>query len=104
VVLIEVETHVGSLEEIIRELHSKRDALAQGGRGRQRIHVVLALPRSRHHRSIVQAHPRTIDTAFPISSIRLARALTEGSTAWPGDGILWIASDPARPTGSAKGG
>ena len=90
IVLIEVETHIGSLEEIIRELHSKRDAVDQAESPRKRIHVVLVLPTSRHHRSIVQAHPKTINAAFPISSIRLARALADPSAGWPGDGILWI--------------
>ncbi len=94
IVLIEVETHVASLEEIIRELHSKREAvaqaIAQAGSPARGIHVVLALPSSRHHRSIVRAHPRIITAAFPISSIRLARALTDSLVDWPGDGILWI--------------
>jgi len=98
IVLIEVETRIGSLEEIIRELHSKRQALAEeqqaeGGPTRRPIHVVLALPATRHHQLIVAAHPKTISTAFPIPSRALARALATGTSPWPGDGILWIPRD-----------
>jgi len=100
IVLIEVETRIGSLEEIIRELHSKRQALAEepapetdAAPGRRPVHVVLALPSTRHHRSIAAAHPRTISTVFPIPSTALARALSDGTSRWPGDGILWLPRD-----------
>ncbi len=73
IVLIEVETRVGSLEEIIRELHSKREALAGASlnTGELRpIFVVLGLPRTRHHAAIVRDLPRTIAAAFPAPSSR----------------------------------
>lgn len=96
-ILIEVETHLSSLEEIIRELHAKRQGLIAGrepsGAGfvERRVHVVLAVPATRHHRSIVAAHPRIIAAAFPIPSRDLEEALARGPTEpWPGDGILWI--------------
>ena len=91
-VLIEVETRVGGLEEIIRELHAKRQSVLEAAvapLGRP-IHVVLALPSTRHHRSIVRDHPEIIRAAFPSRSLDLRRALGHGSVAWPGDGILWI--------------
>jgi transcriptional regulator with XRE-family HTH domain len=63
-VVCEVETRVGSLEEIIRELHAKRDALRSslgaGPRADLPIHAVLVLPRTRHHQAILREHPRTI--------------------------------------------
>jgi transcriptional regulator with XRE-family HTH domain len=90
-ILIEVESHLGSLEEIVRELHSKREAVAGAALGDgPPIHVVLCLPRTRHHESIVSAHPRTIAAAFPASSSAIEAAIQDVSLPWPGDGILWI--------------
>jgi transcriptional regulator with XRE-family HTH domain len=94
IVLIEVESHLGSLEEIIRELHSKRQALAEAEPDRMRrlIHVVLCLPRTRHHLSILRAHPRIIAAAFPQSSAHIEAALADCSRPWPGDGLLLVAA------------
>lgn len=89
-ILMEVETRVGSLEEIVRELHSKRRAFidavdADAGR---RVHVVLVLPLTRRHATMVKAHPEIIRAAFPVSPSAIRRALTSGSGSWPGDGLL----------------
>ena len=94
VILVEVETRLGSVEEIIRELHAKRLAVAEAApvdsRPHRTIYTVLCLPPTRHHRSIVGAHPKTISAAFPAPSLELARALRDASTPWPGDGLLWV--------------
>lgn len=92
IVLIEVETHLSSLEEIIRELHAKRQAFqdASPGEVARPIHLVLVLPATRHHRSIVRDHPEVIRAAFPSPSISLSRALADSSRPWSGDGVLWI--------------
>ena len=92
-VLCEVETRVGSLEEIIRELHAKRDALrgslGSGPRADLPIHAVLVLPRTRHHQAILREHPRTIQAAFPMRPDAVAAALEDVAAPWSGDGILW---------------
>jgi hypothetical protein len=93
-VLCEVETRVGSLEEIIRELHAKRDAIrtaiAPNARARLPIHVVLIMPRTRHHQAIVRDHPRTIQAALPMRSEAISAALDNAACPWSGDGILWV--------------
>ncbi len=99
IVLIEVETRIGGLEEHVRELHSKRQALVEAlsptaGPVRP-IHVVLALPATRRHRSIVRDHPEIIKAAFPASSAAVLQALVDCGRAWPGDGILWISQGAA---------
>jgi hypothetical protein len=88
VVLVEVETRLRRLEEIVRELHSKREAF--GGEG-QSVHVVLVLPPTRNHRAVARAHPALVKAAFPTPSGDLLSALGSGTGRWPGDGILWIA-------------
>jgi hypothetical protein len=88
VVLVEVETHVRALEAILREVGDKRVAVAATV-GRRRVHVVLALPATRHHRAIVRAHPAITATAFPVPSQALERAIEGETGPWPGDGILW---------------
>ena len=97
-VLCEVETRVGSLEEIIRELHAKRDAvrtaMASGPRAHVPIHAVLILPRTRHHQAIVREHPRTIQAAFPMPSESILGALRDVTCQWTGDGILWVRATP----------
>lgn len=99
VVLMEVETHVRALETIIRKGAEKRTAVAEASPAR-RIHVVLVLPPTRHHRALVNAHPRIVAVAFPASNATLSNALGNPDGAWPGDGILWIAGREARrPTG-----
>ena len=95
-VLFEVETHIHALEAIIREGEDKRSAVAvdaapaADGEPGRRVHVVLVLPPTRHHRSLVAAHPGTIKAAFPASTADLKRALTSAEVPWPGDGILWL--------------
>ena len=100
VVLCEVESRVGSLEEIIRELHAKRDAVRAARReasGRP-IHAVLILPTTRHHLEIVRHHPRTILAAFPMPPAAVEAALKDATIPWTGDGILWtrVAARPAQ--------
>jgi DNA-binding XRE family transcriptional regulator len=63
VVLVEVETRLRRFEEIVRELHSKRAALIDSVPGRQ-VHVVLALPPTRHHQLLVRAHPDSFRAGF----------------------------------------
>ncbi len=95
-VLLEVETHVHALEAIIREGEDKRSAVAgdtapaTDGEPGPRVHVVLVLPPTRHHRSLVAEHPGTIKAAFPASSADIRSALTSTDMPWPGDGILWL--------------
>ena len=98
-ILFEVETHVHALEAIIREGEDKRSAVAAAGTADadfdaagagRRVHVILVLPPTRHHRTLVAAHPGTIKAAFPASTADIRRALTSADTPWPGDGILWL--------------
>jgi len=96
VVLCEVESRVGSLEEIIRELHSKRDAfrITTDATAGPPIRAVLILPRTRHHLAIVSHHPITIQAAFPMRSDAVAAALGDVNVPWTGDGILWTRVAP----------
>jgi transcriptional regulator with XRE-family HTH domain len=98
VVLMEVETHVCALEAIIREGTEKRSAVAAAA-GARRIHVVLVLPPTRHHRSLVYGHPAIVAAAFPASDTDLATALAGPDHQWPGDGILWATEGVATTTG-----
>ena len=52
VVLVEVETVIRRWEELARELHEKRAAVAEALTGEARVHVVLALPPTRANRSL----------------------------------------------------
>lgn len=88
VVLMEVETHVRAFETVIREGSEKRSAVATAV-GARRIHVILVLPPTRHHRALVSAHPSIVAAAFPAGDAELAAALTDPDREWPGDGILW---------------
>jgi transcriptional regulator with XRE-family HTH domain len=91
VVLMEVESRVRTLEAAVRELHDERAAVALAEPGRP-IHVVLALPPTRHHRALVRSHPALINVTFPIPSRLLEAAVRDGGR-WPGDGILWLAKN-----------
>lgn len=102
VVLFEVETHVHALEAIIREGEDKRSAVAAGAAApAQRVHVILVLPPTRHHRTLAAAHPGTIKAAFPASTADIKRALTSADVPWPGDGILWLGAG-ARPNNGLR--
>jgi transcriptional regulator with XRE-family HTH domain len=90
IVLTEVESRLRRLEEIQRELQSKRESVIDTF-GRERpIHVVLALPPTHHHRTLVREHPALIRTAFPASSAQIRAALADAALPFPGDGILWV--------------
>ncbi len=92
IVLIEVESHLQVLEAAIREGNEKRALVAQVSPSGSRVHSVLVLPPTRHHRTLVGNHPETIAAALPIRSAMLHGALIRSDLEWPGDGILWIGS------------
>jgi DNA-binding XRE family transcriptional regulator len=95
-ILIEVETRVHALESIIREGEEKRSAVAANAAAGSRVHVVLVLPPTRHHRSLVGAHPGTIRASFPSAAAEIRRALTSADRPWPGDGLLWLGASPTK--------
>ena len=97
IVLMEVETSVRAFETVIRASTEKRAAVSTTVGSDRRIHVVLVLPPSRHHKALVAAHPRIVATAYPASSDALIRALADPSIERPGDGLLWVA--PSRREG-----
>ncbi len=96
-VLIEVESRVQAFEAVIRECAGKRAAVAAVAAPAHHVHVVLALPPTRHHRALVTAHPEIVATAFPASSMSIMRALRDPLIEWPGDGILWCQVATRRP-------
>jgi transcriptional regulator with XRE-family HTH domain len=89
IVLLEVETHIQVLEAVIREGNDKRDKVACDAGHGGRVHSVLVLPPTRHHRDLVRAHSETMRAAFPVRSVDLRRSLSAG-VPWPGDGLLWL--------------
>lgn len=91
IVLLEVESRVRALEAIIREGAEKRAAVAASVGPEHRLHVVLVLPPTRHHKGLVAAHPRIVTAAFPAAEGTLLEAMTTSDAPWPGDGILWVA-------------
>jgi transcriptional regulator with XRE-family HTH domain len=90
VVLVEVETRVRRLEEVIRELHSKRQAF-ELEEPRHRVHVVLALPPTTNHFALARTFESLIRTVFPAKRRDLEAALASATLPWPGDGLIWIA-------------
>lgn len=89
-VLCEIESRLRRMEQIVRELHAKREAVLATVDGRVKVHVVLVLPPTRHHQALVRELPTTLRAAFPASSADLHRALESPDAPWPGDGILWM--------------
>jgi transcriptional regulator with XRE-family HTH domain len=74
-VLFEVETHLQVLEAVIREGNDKRERVAHDVGPIGRVHSVLVLPPTRHHRDLVRAHSATMRAAFPVRSVDLRRSL-----------------------------
>ena len=101
-VLCEVETRLRRLEEIVREVHDKRESVRTTAPAGTRVHAVLVLPPTRHHRALVHAHPETIRAALPVRSTELRAALQAPNGEWPGDGLLWLAT--RGPPGGLSGG
>ncbi len=93
VVSIEVETHIRAWDAVVRRCQEKRERIRDALGGRAVVHAVLCLPPTRHHRQLVAALGETVRLTFPVPSERLRRALEDGS-AWPGDGLLWMAGGP----------
>ncbi len=89
-VLLEVETHVQVLEAVIREGNQKRESVAYEVGPDRRVHSVLVLPPTRHHRALVRMHSETMQAAYPVRSTNLRRSLTSASIPWPGDGVMWL--------------
>jgi len=97
IVAIEVETRIRAWDAVVRRCEEKRERTRDALGGQVVVHAVLCLPPTRHHRQLVAALGETVRLTFPVPSERLRRALEDG-TAWPGDGILWLAGGPD-PTG-----
>jgi transcriptional regulator with XRE-family HTH domain len=93
IVAIEVETRIRAWDAVVRRCQEKRERIQDALGGRAVVHAVLCLPPTRHHRQLVAALGESARLTFPVPSERLRRALEEG-TAWPGDGILWMAGGP----------
>jgi transcriptional regulator with XRE-family HTH domain len=91
VVLFEVESHVRQWEEIVRECQSKREHVRASAAVDVRVHSVLVLPPTRHHRELVAAHTASVNVAFPVASSTLEQVLRDPEARWPGDGLLWVA-------------
>jgi DNA-binding XRE family transcriptional regulator len=89
VVLFEVESHVLRWEEIVRETQSKRETVRAALPSR-RVHSVLVLPPTRHHRDLVAALRSSVRSVFPHPSSTLEACLAGADGAWPGDGLLWV--------------
>ncbi len=95
IVLFEVESKVGRVEELLREYRAKVDDVEAGAGGR-RVHIVLVLPPTRHNRAVVAAARATLRQVFPADSASLLGALRSGGP-WPGNGILWLGTgEPTR--------
>jgi transcriptional regulator with XRE-family HTH domain len=92
IVLIEYESRIGKLEEIVRECHDKREAVAAAVGPDRRVHVLLALSMTKRHRALVGDHPATIVATFPLSNAEIETVLVGPDGRWPGDGILWVNS------------
>ena len=90
IVLNEVETRVRRLEEIQRELHTKRDAAMDQFGSDRPVHVVLVMPPTHRHRSIVREHAAQLAASFPARPSAIRSALADAAVPFPGDGILWI--------------
>jgi transcriptional regulator with XRE-family HTH domain len=90
VVLGEVESRVRRLEEIQRELHSKRDAAIERYGADRRVHVLLVLPPTHRHRALVREHGTQVAASFPARSSAIKAALADATLPYPGDGILWV--------------
>jgi DNA-binding XRE family transcriptional regulator len=103
VVLVEVESRINRLEEIVRECHAKRQAVATAELAK-RVHVALAIPRTNHHRLLVEANWSTFAAAFPVDGEALERALADPSIAWPGDGLIWAPRGPSERTPTSSPG
>jgi transcriptional regulator with XRE-family HTH domain len=100
IVLIEVETRVRRWEQVLRQLFEKRESVRAVNPDGVQVYAVLCLPPTRHHRALVSELGESVRTALPANSDELRRALEEG-TAWPGDGILWVAGGQSRPRSRA---
>ncbi len=95
IVAIEVETRVRAWDAVVRRCLEKRERIRDALGSRTVVHAVLCLPPTRHHRLLVTTLAETVRSTFPNPSVRLRRALEDG-TPWPGDGILWMAGGPSQ--------
>jgi len=100
VVAIEVETRIRAWDAVVRRCQEKRERIRDALGGRAVVHAVLCLPPTRHHHQLVADLGETVRLTFPVPSERLRNALEDG-TAWPGDGILWMAGGP-EPAGTRR--
>ncbi len=102
--LVAAEAHsaLHAVERQLRWAGQKADALPSA-RGwpwsdrsePPRIGRLLILRSCRALRELAATVPQTFATAYPASTAAAAKALTAGTTAWPGDAIMWVRLDGA---------
>lgn len=108
VVAIEVQSQVRRLEQQLRWLNEKADALPsaefwQFADPPPRITRVLVLRSTQANRQLATRFAATLATAYPARSADAHAALTTPDTPWPGSAMLWatVERDVARVLGRA---
>jgi transcriptional regulator with XRE-family HTH domain len=103
VVAIEVQSQVRRLEQQLRWLNEKADALPSAEFWRfadaaPRIERALVLRSTRVNRDVVARFSETLAAAYPARSVDAYSALTGSDTPWPGNALLWatVEGDAAR--------
>ena len=98
VVACEAESDLRRIEKQVRWSSAKADALATARTGEAspgaptRVVRLLLLRSTIRTRSVVTQHSKLLATAYPARAADAYLALT-GSTAWPGDALLWCRVD-----------
>jgi len=94
VVAIEVQSQLRRLEQQLRWLNEKADALPSAefwrfADGAPRIDRMLVLRSTRANRELVTRFAGTVATTYPVRSADAFAALTRPDVAWPGNAIVW---------------
>jgi transcriptional regulator with XRE-family HTH domain len=98
VLAIEVQSQLRRLEQHLRWMNEKADALPSADFWRHldaapRIDRVLVLRSTRINRELATRFAQTLAVAYPARSDVVYQALATNDVAWPGSGLIWASVD-----------
>ena len=96
-VACECHSELRRLEQVLRRVSEKTQALGASLDGRGAVSSLLLLRSTAHARTVAAAYGTTLEAAFPARSLDVLHALA-GDAAWPGPAIVWARVERGRAT------
>jgi transcriptional regulator with XRE-family HTH domain len=98
VVAVEAQSEIRRFEQQLRWAAVKAEALAERYAPSRPVSRLLLLRSTASTRELVRRYEASFSAAYPARTADILAALTTSTTAWPGDGLVWVRLDKGEAT------